>query len=152
MRLRSTSIAALVTVLSVTSPAANACSCNLKPLGDVYKRSHQVFVAKVDSVSLITEKPAHDKMATYSVTFEVLRAFKGNPADIVRLKFKRLYQDPSINDLIIGGCDPDFAQGEEYLILKRRWRNPRMDWCSSEVHALHRVDLPWLESFATENR
>ena len=132
----------------VLSSPASACSCLLEPLEEVYQSAEQVFVAEVSQVELLSKKPRHNELEKYRVQFSVVEAIKGAAPETYSLTTKMRYYEPRYNldGVVVGGCEGGFAVGNRYLFLLPRSGELDTSWCSSNVHALYRVDMAFVRS------
>jgi len=133
--------------------SAFACSCNLEPLDEIFAQSRHVFTATVADVSLLTKSPKNGQRARYLAVLKPTEAFKGELKKVVRVKYRKEFYAPDNGDIVVSAdCDAKFSVGDEYLVLMRGDKMPKVHWCSSRIHPIYRVDLSFVRELSHEVR
>ena len=109
-------------------------------------------MAEVSQKELLSKKPRHNKLEKYRVHFKVVETIKGTMPEAYSLTTKMRYYERTdyLDNVTVGGCEAGFAVGDRYLFLLQKGGELDASWCSSNVHALYRVDMSFVRSLRSD--
>jgi hypothetical protein len=140
----------LLLSLSYFPAEAHACTCRRESLESIYKKSTQVFVAKVVEVREIQLQSKDQDTVVYEAVLKPKRMIKGRRPGKITIKYEIL-RNPTFVDgvetLTVGGCYMQYSIGGEYVVFTNPGESlDWQDWCSSRIGDRSRIDMDYLES------